>query len=64
MDMSEQRIWTAEEMERLSPNQRRDIVRAGFEKDLSKVSPDLLDRAREKIEARIASSRGTTNSDR
>ncbi len=64
MDMPEQRIWTAEEMERLSPNERRDIVRAGFEKDLSNVSPDLLDRTRGKIEAHIASSRGTTTSDR
>lgn len=64
MDMSERRIWTAEEMERLSPNERRDIVKAGFEKDLSKASPDLLDRARQKIEAHIASTEGTTATDR
>ncbi len=52
--MAERKIWTAEELEQLSPNERRDVVRAGFEKDLDKVSPDLLDRARRKIEAHIA----------
>jgi len=58
--MSEQRIWTAEEMEQHSPNERRDLVKAGFVKDLSKVSPELLDRARRKIETHIAAGEGSS----
>ncbi len=54
--MGDDRIWTAEELEQLSPNERRDVVRAGFVKDLSKVSPDLVARARAKARARIAES--------
>ena len=62
--MSKPKIWTAEEVEKLSPNERRDLVRAGFEKDLSNVSPDLLARARLKIEAHIATTEGTAASER
>ena len=57
------RTWTAEELETLSPNERRDVVRAGFEKDLNKVSPDLLARARRKAEAHIAENEGTTSAE-
>ena len=52
--------WTAEELAELSPNARHDVVRAGFKKDLDKVSPDLLARARRKAEAHIAENEGTT----
>ncbi len=52
--MGEDRIWTAEELEQLSPNERRDIVRAGFVKDLSQVSPDLVERSRAKARERMA----------
>ena len=62
-DMPEPKIWTAEELEKLSPNERRDLVRAGFEKDLSNVSPDLLARARRKIEAHIEATEGTPASE-
>jgi hypothetical protein len=54
--MGDARVWTAEELERLSPNERRDVVRAGFVKDLSRVSPDLVKRARGKARARSAES--------
>lgn len=63
-DMSEPKIWTADELEKLSPNERRDVVRAGFESDLSNVSSDLLERARRKIEAHIAATEGTPATDR
>jgi len=48
--MASDKVWTAEELEELSPNE----LRAGFEKDLSKVPPDLVERSRRKIEAHIA----------
>lgn len=54
MDMSAPKIWLAEELERMTPNERQAIVRAGFETDLSTVSPALLDRTRRRIEAHIA----------
>jgi len=57
--MAERKIWTAEQLERLSPNERRDIVRAGFETGLDNVSPPLLERARKKIKAHISASEGT-----
>jgi hypothetical protein len=58
--MSARKVWTAVELEQLSPNERAEIVRAGFETDLSNVSPDLLARARAKIESHIAANEGTT----
>ena len=61
--MGARRIWTAEELEAMSPNDRDTIVRAGFETDLAKVSPELLARARRKIEAHIAATEGTPTAD-
>ena len=52
--MSEQRIWTADELLALSPGERAEVVRAGIVTDPLLVSPDLLDRARKKIDDRIA----------
>jgi hypothetical protein len=52
--MSEQRIWTADELLAKSPDEREAIVREGFVNDPSLVSPDLLSRARKKIDERIA----------
>lgn len=48
----------------MSPNERQSIVRAGFETDLSKVSPELLERTRRKIESHIASNRDATTPER
>jgi hypothetical protein len=56
--MAAPKIWTAEELEKLTPDQRQSIVRAGFETDLSKVSPALLERTRRKIEAHISANEG------
>ena len=62
--MGARRIWTSEELEAMSPNDRDAIVRAGFETDLAKVAPELLARARRKIEAHIAATEGTPTADR
>lgn len=59
MTMAERKIWTAAELENMSPNERRDIVRSGFETDLSRVQPELLERARRKVEERIAATEGS-----
>ena len=48
----------------MSPNERQSIVRAGFETDLSKVSPELLERTRRKIESHIAANQGATAPER
>ena len=58
------KIWTAEELEQLSPNERAAIVRAGFENDLTKVPPELLARARRKVESHIAAREGTAPAER
>ena len=53
------KIWTAEQLERLSPNETRCSVRACFETSLENVSPMLLERARRKVEAHIAANEGS-----
>ncbi len=59
MTMAERKIWTAAELENMSPNERRDVVRSGFETDLNQVRPELLERARRKVEERIAATEGS-----
>ena len=62
--MSSRKIWSAAELEKMTPNERDAIVRAGFETDLSAVSPDLLERTRVKIEAHIAANQDATTPER
>jgi hypothetical protein len=40
------KIWTAAELERLSPAERRQIVEESLVTDPGQISPDLLERAR------------------
>ena len=61
--MGAPKIWSVEELEKMSPNERKSIVRAGFETDLSKVSPELLERTRRKIEAHISANQDATTPD-
>jgi hypothetical protein len=44
--VSDDRIWTAEELEQLSPDERDRVVKEGIVTDLSQVPTDFLDRAR------------------
>ena len=48
----------------MSPNERDAIVRAGFDTDLTNVSPHLVERTRRKIEAHIAANEGTQSAQR
>ena len=61
--MGDDRIWTAEELESLSPNEQRGLVRAGFVKDLSRVSPDLVERSRARALERMAEADETAPTD-
>ena len=62
--MDASKIWPAQELGNMSPNERQLIVRAGFETDLSKVSPELLARTRRKLESHIAANQGATTPER
>jgi len=58
------KIWSAEELEKMIPNERQSLVRAEFETDLGKVSPELLQRTRRKIEAHISANQDTATPER
>lgn len=57
-------FWTAEELEKLSPDERNEIVRAGIVTDLSKVPEDFLERVRENVRDHIASTESAAATDR
>lgn len=56
--MSETPILTADELLAMSPGDRAQTVRDGIVTDPQAVSPDLLARARKKVDARIARQEG------
>ncbi len=56
--MDVDRIWSAAELEALTPDERAATIRAGFVNDPTKVHPGLLDGARRKADARIAAAEG------
>ena len=60
--MTDDRIWTAEELERLSPDERDRIVKEGIITDLSQVPADFLARARAKGRA-LLEERGVITTD-
>ena len=50
------RIWTVEELEALSPQERDELFRASIVRDLAEVPPELrplLERVRAEVEARM-----------
>ncbi len=57
--MAERKIWSAAELELVSPSERHSAVRARFEADLAAVSPGLLERHRRMIAAHVAANEGT-----
>lgn len=52
------RVWTAAELEAMTPDERDQIVRSGFITDPSKVPSDLVARARRKADAHLAAREG------
>ena len=52
--MASDRIWTAAELEQLTPDERDRVIRAGFVTDPAKIPAEFVERARRKADARIA----------
>lgn len=61
--MAEERIWSAAELEEMTPDERDSVVRQGFMTDLSTLPPEFVARIREKgrrlLEERGVISRAT-----
>ena len=57
-EMDVDRIWSAAELEALTPDVRAATIRAGFVTDPASVPADLIDAARRKADARIAATEG------
>ena len=51
----ERKIWTAAELEKLSPAERREISQAAIVADLSEVAPEFLERARDSARRHMTS---------
>ena len=52
----EQKVWTAAELEKLSPAERHALFEASVVTDLDQAPQDLIERARSRIHQRIAQS--------
>jgi hypothetical protein len=50
----DKKIWTAAELEKMTPAERREISRAAIVTDLSDVSPEMLERARSSARRHMA----------
>jgi hypothetical protein len=48
------RVWTAEELEGLTPAERDEVFQATIVRDLEDVPPEFLERVRARIDQRIA----------
>ena len=48
------KIWTAADLEKMSPAEQEAVFEASIVRDLSQVDPVFLARVRERIEQRIA----------
>ena len=48
------KVWTAAELEKLSPAQRQQIFDASLVLDLDDVPPEFLDRVRDRVQDRLA----------
>jgi hypothetical protein len=46
--MADDHIWTAAELERLTPDERHRVINEGIVTDLDQLSPDFLARVRAK----------------
>ena len=51
----ERKIWTAAELEKMTPAERREISQAAIVTDLSQVAPEFLQRARDSAHRHMAS---------
>lgn len=63
-DMGDRKLWTAEELEKLSPAERNEIIRAGIVTDLDQVPPAFLERVRANVRDHIATTESATTPER
>lgn len=63
-DMGDGERWTAEELEKLSPEERIEIVRAGIVTNVDQVPPAFLERVRENVRDHIASTESAATTER
>jgi hypothetical protein len=57
--MPEGKVWTADELLAMTPNERHAIVKASIVTDLDEVPPEFLERVRANIREHIAATEGT-----
>ncbi|MGZ8705142.1 MAG: hypothetical protein ACXWYB_10835 [Aeromicrobium sp.] len=53
------KVWTAAELEQMSPAERHAIFEASIVTDLDKVPPEFLERVRARVEKIIAETEST-----
>lgn len=58
----DKKIWTAAELEKMTPAERHEISKASIVKDLTEAPQQLVDKAREFVKTRIAAEEPTSNS--
>jgi len=54
----EQKIWTAEELDEMTPAERKKIFDDSIVWDLDEAPPELIEKARAKVLKRIADTEG------
>lgn len=54
VDLVADKVWTAEELERMTPAERHALFQASLTKDLDQVPEQFLERVRNGLEKRIA----------
>lgn len=52
--MAERRVWTPDELEKLTPAERHEIFEASIVWDIADAPPELIERARDRVAERIA----------
>jgi len=62
--MDDRKLWTAEELEKLSPSERNEIIRAGVVTDMDEVPPEFLARIRANVLDHIESTESAATTDR
>lgn len=61
--MADRKLWTAEELEKLSPAERTEIIRAGIVTDLDEVPAAFLERVQANVRDHIATTETASTSE-
>lgn len=62
--MADTEFWTAEQLEKLSPAERSEIIRAGIVDDLTRVPEDFLERVRANVRDHMTTTESAQISER